>query len=103
MCPPICNRNADEVNQGQSQSDRDRCKFRWSATIRCSHNDHQKKESQYYFRDEACRERIATWGVCSVTVRCETTAQVESSFSAGDHVQYTGSQDSPEHLRDDIR
>lgn len=49
----IRNRYSDQMNQRQSQSDRDRRKARRSAPVRCAHNDYQEKASQHHFSDKA--------------------------------------------------
>ena len=95
--------NTDQVNQGQAEADGDGGKALGRAIVGRSHDDQQEECGQNDFRDQTGQQRIAARRMYAVSVRSESTANVEAGLAAGDHLQNTWGRDGTQNLGEDIR
>src|SRR6185312_7639612 len=93
--------NADEVNEGEAESDGDAGERLRRARVRCAENNDQEEHRQNDFRYEAGEQRVSAGGMRAVSVGSEA-AEDESGLAAGDDVEDGGAGSCSEHLGDDV-
>jgi len=99
----VRDRNADEVNQGETQTNPDWGESLGSALIGRTQDDQEKHHGHHDFRHERCNQAVLARRMLAKAIRSEAGGQFKSGLSAGDEIEDACSSNSAEHLRDDVR
>src|SRR5262249_54860126 len=99
----VRDRNSDKMNQREREADCERREALRRALICCAKDDQQEKESEHSLTQETRRQRISSWGMHAITIRCKARSEAEARFSRRNHKHQSGSGNATEYLRGDIR
>src|SRR5690606_14155731 len=94
--------DADQVNQGQGQTNRHACQASVTTLVGCAHDDEQEEGGQHNFCDQGCVAAVVVGRVLAKAVGGETCHGIEAGFAAGDQVQNTAGQQTADNLGNDV-
>lgn len=98
----IGHRDADEVNQRETQPDGDRSEPGWGALVGGTQDDHEKEKGQRDLGRERCNHRVFPGREFAETIGGKAACRTEALFATGDEVKNSGTSDGTDDLRDDV-
>ena len=100
----VVHRNADQMDQGQGQTDRQTRKTGWGPPVGRALDDEHEHRGQDEFAHHHRRHGVAARGVCAVAIRGKAARRgAEAGFAGGDGIEHGGRCNRADHLREDVR
>lgn len=84
----ICHRDADEVDQGEAQSDGDRRKPSRGPAVRSAEDDKEEHRRHHDLGNDRSTHTITSGGVLAKTIGRKTISQAEVGLAAGDKKEH---------------
>src|SRR6185369_5942713 len=98
----VGNRNANQVDQGQRETDWDGREAGRRTTVGRAEDDEQEEEGEHQFRNQRGDERVVAGRVFAVAIGREARAEAEAVGAAGNHIFFFNDTATTEDLGGDI-